>query len=99
MAAFYLNGKDPLDPLSSAVYADLSTLPPLLIHVGSEEVLLDDAVALHERATTSGVSSHIDIWDKMPHVWHFMSPVLKEGRTALHQAGEFIMAHMQDGSL
>ncbi|MBC2734743.1 MAG: alpha/beta hydrolase [Desulfobacteraceae bacterium] len=99
MAAFYLNGKDPFDHLSSPIYADLSMLPPLLIQVGSDEVLHDDAVSLHVRATKFGVSSYIDIWDKMPHVWHFMSPVLREGRMALHQAGKFIMTHMQGGYL
>lgn len=93
MATSYLNGRDPFDPLSSPVYADLSMLPPLLIHVGSEEVLLDDALSLHECATNFGVSSHIDIYAKMPHVWHFMSPVLKEGRLALHQAAKFIATH------
>ncbi len=97
MAALYLNGKDPLDPLVSPVYADLEGIPPLLIHVGSGEVLLDDAVSLHKRATHYGVTSHLDIWDGMPHVWHFMSPVLKEGRVALQQAAAFITAHMPGG--
>lgn len=97
MAAFYLKGKDPLDPLASPVYADLEGLPPLLIHVGSGEVLLDDAVSLHERATQYGVASHLDIWDGMPHVWHFMSPVLKEGRMGLQQAATFITAHLTGG--
>lgn len=97
MASLYLNGRDAIDPMASPLYADLSMLPPLLVQVGSNEVLMDDAVALHEKAKRCGVSSFIEIWDGMPHVWQFMSPILKEGRTALQHAAEFLMTHIREG--
>src|SRR5579885_2123644 len=55
MAAAYLGGKDPKTPLASPLYADLRGLPPLLIQVGTAEVLLDDSRRLAERARAAGV--------------------------------------------
>jgi phosphinothricin tripeptide acetyl hydrolase len=95
MVQFYLNGKNCSNPMASPVYADLSMLPSFLIQVGSREVLLDDAVSLHGRAQQCGVTSDLEIWDDMPHVWHFMSPVLEEGRMAINRIAEFVNDHLQ----
>lgn len=92
MAGLYLDGKDPLTPLASPLYADLAGLPPLLIQVGSDEVLLDDSRRLAERATGQGVKAELEIWDEMIHVWHFFYPQLQEGRTAIAKIGAFVAA-------
>jgi acetyl esterase/lipase len=95
MAAGYLQGQDARTPLASPLFADLSGLPPLLIQVGSDEVLLDDAVQLEAKAKAAGVDATLEIWDEMIHVWHFFYPVLSEGRDAIARIGEFVQARIQ----
>jgi len=67
--ARYTGGRDPRDPLISAIYADLTGLPPLLIHVGDHEVLLDDSTRLCDVAKNAGVEVSIEIWPEMLHVF------------------------------
>lgn len=90
MAGTYLNGADAKAPLASPNRADLTGLPPLLIHVGRDEVLLDDAVVLNEAARSAGVDSTLEIWDDMIHVWHAFHPMLPEGRQAIARIGEYL---------
>jgi monoterpene epsilon-lactone hydrolase len=90
MARAYLGETDARAPLVSPLYADLRGLPPLLIHVGSEEILLDDAVALAERAKAAGVDATLEVWDQMVHVWHWFLPMLDEAQAAIDRIGEFI---------
>ncbi len=89
MADAYLQGSDPLAPTASPAHADLSGLPPMLIHVGSEEVLLDDAKALAERARLSGVDAFLEIWPRMIHVWHMFNPLLPEAGRAIDALARF----------
>jgi phosphinothricin tripeptide acetyl hydrolase len=90
MASLYLSGRDAKTPLASPVFADLTGLPPILIQVGSEEVLLGDALALDRKAKTCGVDSTLEVWPEMIHVWHFFSITLKEGRDAIDRIGEYV---------
>ena len=92
MASAYLAGKDPKTPLASPLFADLHGLPPLLIHVGDAEVLLDDAVQLAERARKAGVDATLEVSDKMIHVWHWFFPMLDEGQAAIDRIGDFVRA-------
>ena len=92
MARAYLGKMDPRTPLASPLFADLRGLPPLLIHVGSDEVLLDDAVQLAERAKGAGVSATLEVWDRMIHVWHWFLPMLEEADTAIQGIGRFCRA-------
>jgi len=92
MAALYLNGADPESTLASPLYGNLAKLPPLLIQVGSAEVLLDDAVRLAARAAEADVEVHLEVWPKMPHVWHAFAFQLSEGRDAIAAAGAFLAA-------
>jgi acetyl esterase/lipase len=80
-------------PLASPLFGDLAGLPPMLIHAGSEEVLLDDARNLHKRALEQGVESQIEIWHRMIHVWHMFHPMLAEGDVAIRKLAEFARAH------
>jgi phosphinothricin tripeptide acetyl hydrolase len=90
MASWYLAGADPRTPLASPLYADLHGLPPLLIHVGSDEVLLDDARQLAARARAAGVEATLDVWPEMIHVWHWFLGMLGEAQRAVDRIGEFI---------
>ena len=90
MACAYLGGADPRTPLASPLFADLSGLPPLLIHVGRDEVLLDDATGLAERAKAAGVAARLEIVPRMVHVWHWFLPMLDEAQTAVDEIGAFV---------
>jgi monoterpene epsilon-lactone hydrolase len=90
MARAYLGATDPRTPLASPLFADLRGLPPLLIHVGSEEVLLDDASRLAERARAAGVDGTLEVWEQMIHVWHWFLPWLDEAQTAVGKIGGFL---------
>lgn len=92
MAAWYLAGADPKTPLASPLYADLRGLPPLLVHVGSEEVLLDDARQLAARAKAAGVEATLCIWPEMVHVWHWFLGMLDEAQAAVDEIGAFVSA-------
>ena len=90
MAGAYLHGADPNSPLASPNRGDLTGLPPMLIHVGRDEVLLDDAIVLHEAARSAGVASTLEIWDDMIHVWHAFHPMLPEGRQGITRVGAYL---------
>jgi acetyl esterase/lipase len=90
MAAEYLGAADPQDPLASPVFGDLSGLPPLLIHVGSEEALLGDSLLLAERAGHARVEVRLEVWPEMIHVWHAFSGQLGAARRAITAAGTWM---------
>ena len=92
MARAYLGATAAQTPLASPLFADLRGLPPLLIHVGSDEVLLDDAVQLAERAKAAGVDATLEVWDRMIHVWHWFLPMLDEAQAAVDGIGRFIQS-------
>ncbi len=90
LATIYLpNGGDPLDPLASPLYADLTGLPPLLLHVGADEVLRDDSVRFAARAEAAGVDVTLQIWPVVPHAWQLMAALLPEGKRSLQDAALF----------
>jgi acetyl esterase/lipase len=92
-ALMYLGDTDPRAPLVSPLFADLRGLPPLLIQVGSDEILLSDSTRLAEKARAAGVDVTLEVWEGMQHVWHFAASLSPEGRNAIHRIGEFILAN------
>ena len=90
MAAAYLGPADPRTPLASPLHGDLRGLPPLLIQVGTDEVLLDDATTLVARARAAGVDATLEVWDRMVHVWHWFLPMLDEAQAAVERIGDFV---------
>ncbi len=91
----YIGDADPRDPLASPLWADLTGLPPLLIHVGACETLLDDSTRLAERARAAGVSVELKIWPKVPHVWQIFHRFIPEGRESLREAAAFLRAALE----
>jgi len=89
-AQAYLGDADPKHPWASALHADLSGLPPLLIHVGSAETLLDDSTRLVEVAEKAGVDVTLKIWEDMVHVWQVFAAILPEGQQSIEETGDFI---------
>ena len=94
MARAYLGPHPPRTPLAAPLHADLRGLPPLLLHVGTAETLLDDAVRFAERAREAGVDVTLETWDDMIHVWHIFAPMLPEGQQAIERVGEFLRKHL-----
>jgi monoterpene epsilon-lactone hydrolase len=90
IAAQYLAGADPRSPYASPLYGDPQGLPPTLIQVGSDEILLDDSVRMHERMRKAGCDVTLEVWPRMPHVWHAFAPLLPEARRAITRIGAFI---------
>jgi len=93
MANRYLQGKDAKNPYASPNFASLKSLPPMLIHVGRDEVLLDDSIKLDQKAKADGVNSTLEIWEDMIHVWHAFHPMLPEGKQAIERVGAFLRKH------
>jgi monoterpene epsilon-lactone hydrolase len=91
----YITVYDPHHPYISPLYADLHGLPPLLIHVGDHETLLDDAVRFGECARAAGVDAHVVVWPEMFHVFHVFVPLLPEARQAVVQIGAFIRSRLE----
>ena len=90
----YLGGADPRTPLASPLHADLSGLPPLLIQVGSEEVLLDDSRGLANRCEAAGVEVTLEVWEGMIHVWHWFGEYLDEAGEAVARIAGFVNARL-----
>lgn len=90
MADSYLRDADPRHPLASPAFAKLAGLPPLLIQVGTEEILLDDARRLASAARAEGVQVTLQEWPGMIHTWQWYFPVLDEGRRAIADIAAFI---------
>jgi epsilon-lactone hydrolase len=86
----YLQGHDPKDPLASPFYGDLKGLPPLLIQVGTREILLDEIERLAKKAQESGVSVELQKFDDMIHTWHLFAAKIPEGQKAIEKIGEFV---------
>jgi len=93
-ARYYLGDTDPRNPLASPLYADLTGLPPLLIHVGADEVLRDDSTRLAERARAAGVSVELKIWPVVPHAWQLVPHLVPEARQSLRESAAFLRAQI-----
>jgi monoterpene epsilon-lactone hydrolase len=85
-------------PLISPLYADLKGLPPLLVLVGTEEILLDDATRCAENAREAGVDVTLEIWDEMFHNFP-LAPFLPEAKRAVGQMAEFVSRVVQRSEL
>jgi acetyl esterase/lipase len=72
------------------VFGDFSRFPPLLIHVGADEVLLDDASALAVEASRTGTDVTLRVWARMIHMFPWFSSELQTGRAAIEEAGKWI---------
>lgn len=89
-AGLYLNGAAAENPEASPLFADLSGLPPLLIQVSSTELLLEDAVRLHDKAKSCGVATTLRVYPGLPHVWQILSPLIPEAKTSLAEIARFV---------
>lgn len=88
-------GDAPADaPEASPAYAKLGGLPPVLLHVGSTEVLLDDARRVDDGIRLAGGESRLEVFDGVAHCWQMLVPLLPEANSSLRDAGAFISQHI-----
>lgn len=83
------------DPYASPLQADLFGLPPMLIHVGDDEMLLSDSQRLAEKASAAGVLVTLEVWPEMIHVWHTFVGLFPEAQDGINRIAEFLSAHLE----
>ncbi len=91
--ARYYTDQDLSKPLISPINNLFKNMPPVLIQVGKNEVLLDDSKQLAKKIEQENGQVDLEIWDDMFHVWHYFAKYLSEGRDAIHRIGNFISTH------
>ena len=99
LVPLYLGDVDPAGPTVSPLYADLAGLPPLLLHVGHDEILRDDSVRLAARARAAGVDVVLELYPVVPHVWQWADRFLPEARHSLDAAAAFLLDRGKRGDL
>lgn len=92
-ARLYCGSEPVANPYVSPAYGDLSGLPPLLIQVGSQEILLNDAQRLADVANRDSVETRLEIYNSLWHVFQVHAGQLDRATEALETAGQFIRRH------
>jgi acetyl esterase/lipase len=96
MSALYAGETDRRHPLLSPLHADLSGLPPLFIHVATDEILYEDGLRLAEAARAAGVDVTLRVGERMIHVWPLFHEILRAGRAAIGEAGDWLFERMSE---
>jgi epsilon-lactone hydrolase len=91
----YLRGADARQPLASPLHGRFSGMPSTRIHVGDDEVLLDDSLKYVERAAAAGVDVRADVWMGMPHGFPGSIGKLKAVGQSLDAIGAFLAARLR----
>ena len=94
-AHHYLGTVPATEPLASPIFGPLKGLPPLMIQVGSGEILLDDSRMLAKKAEEAGVEVTLDIWPDCPHVWQVLWSYLPQAREAIDEIGVFVAKQIE----
>lgn len=94
----YAGEHDLTSPLISPLYAELHDLPPLLIQVGTDEILLDDAMRFAKRADEAGAAVSLEVWEGMFHVFQMVS-FLPETKKAMQQIALFVFKRFNNSEV
>ncbi|MEL7654659.1 MAG: alpha/beta hydrolase [Bacillota bacterium] len=92
---YYVGNGDPKHPYASPLFGDLSGLPPIMIHVGNDEVMRDDSTRFGEKADSCGVKIQVKVWKGMFHCFPLLAPMFSEATEAMKQVSAFIRRHME----
>jgi epsilon-lactone hydrolase len=93
-AAAYLGDAAPDDPRASPLLGTVDGLPPVLLQVGSTELLLDDARRMHARLRAAGGQSRLSVFDGVAHAWQLAVPFVPEATAALGEVASFCLEHL-----
>lgn len=91
---YYVGDGDPTHPYASPLFGDLTGLPPIMIHVGNDEVMRDDSTRFGEKADSFGVEVHVRVWKGMFHCFPLLAPMFEEATEAMNQVRSFIRTKM-----
>ncbi|MCE9645472.1 MAG: alpha/beta hydrolase [Chloroflexi bacterium] len=97
-ASSYIDAKESDHPLISPIYADFRSFPPLLIQVGSGEVLLDDSLTLAEKTKADGVDVTLKIWDELWHAWQALGDLIPESKKAFEEMSQFVNDKLKENN-
>ena len=89
-ARTFLAGAAANSPDASPVFADVSGLPPILVQIGENEVMLSGAMRLATHLAENGVRTTLEVWPGMFHVWHLFAAILPDGQKAINNAADFL---------
>ena len=92
-ARLYLAGRDACDPLASPIHGDLLGLPPTLIQVGQDEILLQDSRRLHAALVAANVPAQLEVYPRRWHVFQANAGVLADADRALESVAGFLRQH------
>ena len=92
--ACYIGDGDRKSETVTPLYSDFTGLAPVLVHVGSWEILRDDSVTVVERLKAAGVPAELKVFDGMVHSWQLFAPMLEEGMQSIDEAGAFMRQHL-----
>jgi acetyl esterase/lipase len=93
---WYVGDNDVKNPLISPLYADFAGLPPLIVHVGGSELLLDDSTRLAERASAAGCEVTIEVWPEMQHVFQIAAGNVPESDSSVAKLGAWLSNTLAD---
>lgn len=86
----YIGGADPEDPYLSPVFGDYAGFPPVLMQVGSEEVLLSDTLRVADKLRAAGCRLRVSVYDGMFHVFQMAYRLIPESRESWNEVGVFL---------
>ena len=92
----YVGDHDPMDSYISPLYGDFRGFPPMLIQVGSYEMLLSDSVSVAAKAREQGVKVRLSIYEGMFHIFQMAMLLLPESKKAWVEIGKFIEVLLND---
>ena len=95
-ADIYAAGADKNDSLISPIFTDMAGFPPMIIHVGSTEILLDDAKTIAKKCEKAGVEVILKVWEKAPHAFPILVKFLPEARAAIEQTADFFRTKLNN---
>jgi epsilon-lactone hydrolase len=95
-AAAYVGTASLEDPRASPLFGVMAGLPPLLIQVGTDEVLLDDSRRFAMAVVNGHGTARLEVWEGMHHVFQLNVEQLVSARSALDRAAEFLSGHLDD---
>ena len=91
----YLGANDPKDPRASPLYGDLAGLPPVMLHVGEDEILLADARRMADRIAAAGTAAECHVWQGMVHVFPANLALLRAAPEALDIIATFLRHNLR----
>ena len=93
VARYYCPDEQDLqNPLISPVFANVAGLPPTLIQVGDDEILLSDSTRFAEKMKSAGCEVELEVWPEMWHVFQLFIGKMPESRRAINKIGEYLRA-------